>query len=145
MKIILKTLFLLLFSFFMQSFTHLYGQSAVYVYKDAISGKGDYWFVYNAPREDANQLARNKLIEEGYHEEQIEKYADTDRKGYGIIIKSVYINKEGNTVEVFGAAVGHRSYAEAEKHAVQNLKKHNSQWNTQQTYTVVERFADTTR
>ncbi|MGB0523338.1 MAG: hypothetical protein ACPGJS_10290 [Flammeovirgaceae bacterium] len=137
----IANLLLGLFScFIFVSTTH--AQSAVYIYKNPKTGEGDYMFTYGVPTiEDAEFLAQEKLIELGYTEDMIRKQASTKNKGYGLIIKSVLENKYGRRITVFGVALGCKTKEQAQREALENLKKYNPEWGGGK-HTVVQRFID---
>lgn len=133
------SLFVIVLLFFAES---LAAQSAVYVYKNPKTGDGDYMFTYGMPTiDDAEFLAQEKLVEMGYPENMIRKQGSSDKKGYGLIIKSVMENKYGRRITVFGVALGCKTKEQAERESLENLKKFNPEWGGGK-HTVVQRILD---
>lgn len=118
-----------------------HAQSAMFARSDYGNGKGFYSVVYNAPIEHALVLAKQKLLDKGCPDDtQLFKQAESAQKGYGVVIKG--IEKSGAVdVEIFGAAFGCKSYMEAEKQAVENMKRFHIDW-TESKYEVLLRVAD---
>lgn len=121
----------------------MFGQGAVYIYKNPRTGEGDYMLVYGMPSEaDAEFLCQEKLIELGYAEELVRKQASTSKGGYGMVIKSTFQNKYGRSITVFGASLGCKSKEQAEKEALENLQKFNNDWVSGTEYVSVQKFVD---
>ncbi|MFT5619299.1 MAG: hypothetical protein ACI85I_002542 [Arenicella sp.] len=117
-------------------------QSSVYIYKNPRTGEGDYMFMYGMPTiDDAEFMAKEKLVELGYAEELVRKQASSKNKGHGLIVKSILTNKYGKDFTVYGAALGCKSKEEAEKKALENMKKFNPEWN-EISHSVVHKFVD---
>ncbi len=138
---------LIFLSFLLGHFAN--GQSAVYVYKDVETGKGDYVFVYGMPSVAvAEDTAKSRIAAQGYQMENIQKYASTESKGHGLIIRSVFPskvepNKKPVLMVVYGAAIGCESYEDAEKKSIENMKEFNPEWDPEKySYKVIQRFYD---
>ena len=120
----------------------LSAQSAVFVFQDPQTGKGDYMFRYGMINIDsAKSAAFNQIVELGYDKSHIKECAATDNKGYGIILRSSYRNKKGINITVYGAALGKESYEVAEDEALENMKNLNPEWN-EDTYDIIQYFYD---
>ena len=99
--------------------------------------------VYGMPTEaDAEFLCQEKLIELGYAEELIIKQVSASKGGYGMVIKSTFQNRYGRSITVFGAALGCKNKEQAEKEALANLKKYNTDWVEGTEYVPVQKFVD---
>ncbi len=123
-------------------FNQLSAQSAVYVFQDPQTGKGDYMFRYGMLNIDsAKSAAFSQIVELGYDTKNVKEYAATDSQGYGIILRSTYRNKKGINITVYGAALGKASYDEAEEAALENMKALNPDWNSD-TYNIIQYFYD---
>ena len=123
--------------------SHLsYAQSTIYVGKDTNSGKTEYIYAYNTEETEGSFLVKSKLYEQGYANVNISKVADSGKKGYCLIVESNMVSEDGKLMNIFGAALGCASWDEAEKKAVENLKKNNPKWNEKGGYKVVEKFED---
>ncbi len=117
-------------------------QSSVYIYKNPRTGEGDYMFMYGMPTvDDAEFMAKEKLVELGYAEELVRNQASSKDKGYGLIVKSVLKNKYGKEFTIYGAALGCKSKEEAQKKALENMKKFNPEWDEKK-HSVVHKFFD---
>ena len=117
-------------------------QSAVYIYKNPKTGEGDYMFANGLPSiEDAEYLALEKLIELGYAEDLVRRQASTGKKGYGLIIQSIIENKYGRKIKVYGVSLGCKTKEDAERDALENMKRYNSEWSGEE-HTVIQRILD---
>lgn len=117
-------------------------QSSVYIYKNPRTGEGDYMFMYGMPTvDDAEFMAKEKLVELGYAEELVRNQASSKDKGYGLVIKSVMTNKYGKEFTIYGAALGCKSKEDAQKEALENLKQFNPEWDGKK-HDVVQKFFD---
>lgn len=139
---------LVLFSFFL-IFTlwanqEVVAQSAVYIFQNLETGKGDYMFRYGMANEDsAKNLAYRQIVELGYDSTLVKPLVSTPEKGYGLIIRSYYRNKKGINVTVYGAALGQPSYDDAEEKAIEKLLELNPTWDEAlYDYNVIQYFYD---
>lgn len=118
-----------------------YGQSAVYVYKNPHKGEGNYICMRGvSTQKEAEMLSKQKLEELVSNDSLIYQYASTNKKGYGIILKAE-VKVNGKTMTIYGAALGCKSYKEAEKKALENLREKNPEWKGEETK-VVYKFKD---
>ncbi len=119
-------------------------QSAVYVFQDLKTGKGDYMFRYGMTNEDsAKNLAYRQIVELGYDSTLVKPIATTGQKGYGIIVRSYYRDPNGINVTVYGASLGQDSYEMAEEKALQNLSENNPKWKEElYDYNIIQYFYD---
>ncbi len=120
----------------------LHAQSAVFVYKNPNKAEGEYMCVRGMPNlRDAEFLTKQKLEELVNDDQKIIKYASTDSKGHGMVIRGIVVVGQGGKMPVFGAALGCKSFKEAESKALQNLKEFNPEWKSGE-YVVVYKFKD---
>lgn len=118
-----------------------YGQSAVYVYKNPQTGEGNYICMRGlTTQKEAEMLSKQKLEELVNNDSLIYRYASTNKKGYGVILKAE-VKVNGKTMPIYGAALGCKSYKEAEKNALANLKEKNPEWSGGETK-IVYKFKD---
>jgi hypothetical protein len=117
-------------------------QSAVYVYQNPDAAEADYMCMRGmTDQHEAELLTRQKLEELVNNTEQIKRYASTNSKGFGAVVRTQIKLSDGRNMPIFGAALGCKSAKEAEKKAVQNLKELNPEWKGN-TYLVVHQFRD---
>jgi hypothetical protein len=116
-------------------------QSAVYVYKNPQKAEGNFMCMRGLTnQQEAELLSKQKLEELVNSDRMISLYATTDKKGHGVVIKSETIIQE-KKMAIFGAALGCKSYKEAEAKALKNLKEKNTEWDGKN-YTIVYKFKD---
>ncbi|GAB4339469.1 MAG: hypothetical protein OHK0038_18620 [Flammeovirgaceae bacterium] len=116
-------------------------QSAVYVYKNPQKAEGHFMCMRGLTNQrEAELLSRQKLEELVNNDKMISLYATTDKKGYGVVIKSEIL-VQGKKMSIFGAALGCKSYKEAEAKALKNLKEKNPEWSGGN-YVIVYKFKD---
>ena len=119
-------------------------QSAVCIFQDLKTGKGDYMFRYGMDNETAaKETAFKQIVELGYDSTLVSYLTSTEKKGYGLIIRSYYRAANGINVTVYGAALGQDSYEAAEDKAIENLKLNNPKWNEElYDYNIIQYFFD---
>lgn len=118
-----------------------HAQSAVFIYKNEQSGKGDFMYIYGMPSvSDAEMLAFSKMLEQGYESTKVAKYVSTPNKGYGMVIRAT-VEIDGLNRTIYGAAVGCESYVEAEQQAMLNMKEYNPEWDSS-SYIIIDKFLD---
>ncbi|MBX2841940.1 MAG: hypothetical protein KTR26_09210 [Flammeovirgaceae bacterium] len=117
-------------------------QSAVVIYNNPNTGKGDYMFRFGMPsKEEAENQAKDQIINLGYEKDFVEVYASTNSKGFGMILRSRYKSTNGLTITVYGASAGCNSIEEAEQKALETLKEKNQDWNANY-YDIIQNFFD---
>lgn len=119
-------------------------QSAVCIFQNLKTGKGDYMFRYGMDNENtAKELAYKQIIDLGYDSTLVSHLASSNSKGYGLIIRSYYRASNGINVTVYGAALGKESYEIAEDEAIENLKSNNPKWDEElNDYNIIQYFFD---
>ncbi len=133
---------LLLLSFSVFSSCLVWGQSAVFAYKNIQNGRSDFMSVRNMPNQtDAEFLANLKLVELVNDDLMIRKVASTGKKGHGVVIMATVELGSGKTLSVYGAALGHPSPQIAEQFAVSNMRQMNPEWKNGK-YIIVQKFKD---
>lgn len=90
---------------------------------------------------DAEFLTKQKLEELVNDDQKIKKYASTDKKGHGMVIRALAQTNSNQRMPIFGAALGCKSYKEAENQALHNLKEFNPEWKNGE-YVVIYKFKD---
>ena len=142
-KPLMRIIFFCAIAFLLLSRSSVLAQSAVYVYKNTETGKSDYMFVYGmANAEEAEKWAISKFEELNYDKAQIKRYASTNDKGHGVIIRALYKSDSGLLLTAYGAALGAISYEEAEEKAVENLIANNPDLPTSNNYRIIQKFWD---
>jgi|GEM_PF-6198580 len=141
MRLVLLSFFLI---FTLCVHQNIVAQSAVYIFQNLETGKGDYMFRYGMANEDsAKNLAYRQIVELGYDSTLVKPLASTPEKGYGLIVRSYYRNKKGINVTVYGASLGQPSYEDAEGKAIDMIIDLYPAWDEElYDYNVIQYFYD---